>query len=262
VRWDHARSRESLERWALAVALAHVAALSDLLKREDCGERYDPQKAASEYLFTLQRELTAAFAEEAMRMLDAALADAKSSGVPPVNLGRALNSVAREVLEEALAKAADAAAAILEAIGCRRSNERDRALKTFREQAFLPLNCSVGFPFGDTLWLECARPIRPVPPSPRARVLAPRTPSSVVQAGGSTGVSMETTPGVGCAIRVQYEGRDELAAGLEPKVADPLTGVVTWTWTVDPRAPSGDWPIAIECGDLSYPTEIVIRATR
>ena len=69
---------------------------------------------------------------------------------------------------------------------------------------------------------------------------------SPVGAGENSTLSVRTTPTAECTPTVLYNEVPSADSGLKSKVADEY-GVVSWTWTVDVSAPTGEWPVEITC---------------
>lgn len=62
-----------------------------------------------------------------------------------------------------------------------------------------------------------------------------------------------------CTITVTYKSGPSHAKGLHPKRS--AHGRVSWTWTVEARAPSGTWPIQVRCGSAgSFRTHFTVAS--
>jgi len=68
-----------------------------------------------------------------------------------------------------------------------------------------------------------------------------------VKAGNNTSVTVKTLPTSSCTIVVAYNDVASKDSGLVAKTADAY-GSVTWSWTVEPAAAVGIWPVKITCG--------------
>jgi hypothetical protein len=89
--------------------------------------------------------------------------------------------------------------------------------------------------------------VTPTKPSPSAKVGASVTMlSSPVSPGSNASISVKTNAGSTCKISVVYDKTASTDSGLTPKVADDY-GAVSWSWTVEPSAPLGKWPVKVTC---------------
>ena len=70
--------------------------------------------------------------------------------------------------------------------------------------------------------------------------------SSPVKPGENASVDVKTNPDSKCSIKVEYNKIPSKDSGLVTKTADEY-GLVAWSWTVDPAAPIGKWPVTITC---------------
>jgi hypothetical protein len=70
--------------------------------------------------------------------------------------------------------------------------------------------------------------------------------SSPVKPGENSSITVHTLPTSSCTISVTYNNIPSKDSGLTPKVADDY-GNVIWSWTVDPTAPEGTWPVKVTC---------------
>jgi hypothetical protein len=70
--------------------------------------------------------------------------------------------------------------------------------------------------------------------------------TSPVKAGQNSSVNVKTNATSTCTINVSYNNVASKDSGLTPKVADAY-GNVSWSWTVDPTAPVGSWPVKVTC---------------
>ncbi len=75
------------------------------------------------------------------------------------------------------------------------------------------------------------------------------------QRGDTVALRAITAPGATCAIAVGYAS----APALAPAVASGA-GRVSWSWTLNHRAPEGTWPINVSCGGGTASTTITITA--
>lgn len=90
-------------------------------------------------------------------------------------------------------------------------------------------------------------PIKPHTPSPNAKESAAiEMLSSPVAPGQNAVVSVKTQPTSSCTISVVYGTTTSKDSGLGTKIADDF-GTVSWSWTVDPTAAIGTWPVSIVC---------------
>jgi len=88
---------------------------------------------------------------------------------------------------------------------------------------------------------------KPVAPNPNApEGVAIETLVSPVKAGENSSVNIRTNAGSACTILVTYNNVPAKDSGLAPQNSNPY-GFVQWTWTVDPAAPVGTWPVKITC---------------
>lgn len=69
---------------------------------------------------------------------------------------------------------------------------------------------------------------------------------SMVVVNTQASVSVRTTRGAACMIKVLYNKVPAHDSGLVPKTADDF-GNVTWTWLVGADTPPGMWPVTITC---------------
>lgn len=91
------------------------------------------------------------------------------------------------------------------------------------------------------------RPLRPSKPGPNAPVSASvASLLTPVKAGSNTSITVKTTATSACSMSVTYGTLAAKDSGLAPKTADDF-GNVTWSWTVDPGAPAGNWPVKVTC---------------
>lgn len=97
-------------------------------------------------------------------------------------------------------------------------------------------------------------PERKAPELPKPTALDPDAPigvsiqslTSPVAPGENASVIIKTYPGASCTIKVTYDDKLSRDSGLSPKIAD-IYGTTNWTWTVEPTAPTGKWPVKIVC---------------
>lgn len=89
--------------------------------------------------------------------------------------------------------------------------------------------------------------IKPQPPSPAApEGVYVEFITTPVKAGSVANVAVRTNPTSICTATVTYKAIVSHDPGLGPQSASDF-GDVSWTWTVDPAAPSGTWPVDITC---------------
>lgn len=67
-----------------------------------------------------------------------------------------------------------------------------------------------------------------------------------VMPGDNALISVKSNPGSECSIVVEYNKVASKDSGLRAKTSDEF-GIVTWSWTVDPSAPIGKWPVTVTC---------------
>lgn len=70
--------------------------------------------------------------------------------------------------------------------------------------------------------------------------------TSPVPPGSNAGITIRTKPEATCTISIIYDKTAAKDSGLAAKKADEF-GVNSWTWTVDPAAPVGKWPVVVSC---------------
>lgn len=98
---------------------------------------------------------------------------------------------------------------------------------------------------------ELAPVIKHTQSAPNAKVgLAVRMITSPVVPGSNASITVATNTEAKCTISVIYDKTVSKDSGLVPKVADDY-GVVSWTWTVEPTAPLGKWPVKVICANSS-----------
>ena len=91
----------------------------------------------------------------------------------------------------------------------------------------------------------------PLPPPKKPAANAPEGVSVVsllspVPAGSNTSMAVSTNASSTCTVSVSYNGVKSTDSGLAPQIANAY-GSAQWTWTVDPSAPAGSWPIVVTC---------------
>lgn len=100
--------------------------------------------------------------------------------------------------------------------------------------------------------LEERKEITPTAPNPTAQVgVATSTLELPASPGENALFTIRTNAEATCDITVTYGDPGErenqsLDSGLKRKIADSF-GVVSWTWTVEPSRPLGEWPIEVTC---------------
>lgn len=71
--------------------------------------------------------------------------------------------------------------------------------------------------------------------------------STPVKPGENASLTLSTLPDASCRIEITYENKVKASdSGLAPKVSDDY-GQIVWSWTVEPGAPKGKWPVEINC---------------
>ncbi|HET9721526.1 MAG TPA: hypothetical protein VFP32_00660 [Candidatus Saccharimonadales bacterium] len=101
------------------------------------------------------------------------------------------------------------------------------------------------------------------PPVTKPHVPSPESPIgaavesliSPVSPGSNSSITVHTAPHAKCAISVKYNQVVSTDSGLSPKLADDY-GQVSWTWTVDSSAPTGKWPVVVNCQYLTHSTVV------
>ena len=66
--------------------------------------------------------------------------------------------------------------------------------------------------------------------------------------GSNTSMTIKTNPEAKCTITAVYDKVPSTDSGLTPKTADEY-GIVSWSWTVEPSVPLGDWPVTVICAN-------------
>lgn len=61
-------------------------------------------------------------------------------------------------------------------------------------------------------------------------------------------ITVKTNTEAKCVIKVVYDKTASTDSGLSEKTADEY-GMVSWTWTVEPTAPLGLWPVTVTCAN-------------
>lgn len=88
---------------------------------------------------------------------------------------------------------------------------------------------------------------KPWIPDPNAKESASVTTLlTPVAPGENTSITIKTNPTSKCVIVMEYGTLASKDSGLKAKVADQY-GTVSWTWTVEPEAPLGKWPVKVTC---------------
>lgn len=71
--------------------------------------------------------------------------------------------------------------------------------------------------------------------------------SSPVKPGAPVSLTVRTNPVSTCTAGVLYDDKvPSHAAGLGAQTADDY-GMVSWSWTIEPTAPLGTWPVTVTC---------------
>jgi hypothetical protein len=73
-----------------------------------------------------------------------------------------------------------------------------------------------------------------------------QTLTSPIAPGDNASVTIKTNPTSVCTISVIYNTTASTDSGLKDKTADEF-GIITWSWTVDSKAPVGKWPVKVTC---------------
>lgn len=94
--------------------------------------------------------------------------------------------------------------------------------------------------------------------------LEPMSITTPVSPGSAVTLFVRTRPGVTCEVKVGYPAGAEEAKALLPKQTNE-TGLVSWTWNVDPSVAFGTYPVTITGKDISgnegtTTTEIEIKS--
>ena len=74
---------------------------------------------------------------------------------------------------------------------------------------------------------------------------------SPVTPGSTTSLIIDTKAYAYCNITVKYNNVVSHDPALGTKQADAY-GTLTWTWTIPPNAPLGNWPISVTCHDRTH----------
>jgi hypothetical protein len=75
--------------------------------------------------------------------------------------------------------------------------------------------------------------------------------TSPVAQGANAMITVKTNTEAKCTIAVLYNNVPSKDSGLVAHTADEF-GAVNWTWTVDPTAPLGVWPVTITCANAKH----------
>ena len=70
--------------------------------------------------------------------------------------------------------------------------------------------------------------------------------SSPVSPGDNAVLTVRSTQNTTCTIKVEYNKVVARDSGLVDKETDNY-GMVSWSWTVEPSAPYGKWPVDVTC---------------
>lgn len=71
--------------------------------------------------------------------------------------------------------------------------------------------------------------------------------STPLKPGENASLTLSTLPDARCTIVVEYgDTVKAVDSGLTPKVSDEY-GQIVWSWTVEASAPTGKWPVKINC---------------
>ena len=88
---------------------------------------------------------------------------------------------------------------------------------------------------------------KPAPIAADAKVgVSTQTITSPVMPGANSFISIQTLAGIPCTIDVEYNKVKSTDSGLVQKTSDEY-GVVSWSWTVEPKTPLGTWPVIVAC---------------
>lgn len=88
--------------------------------------------------------------------------------------------------------------------------------------------------------------VKPVAVDPKAAVGVSVQSINAAAPGENAAINIRTYPEAECTIVVEYNKVPAKDSGLVKKNADEY-GAVSWTWTVDPAAPLGKWPVKVTC---------------
>lgn len=99
-------------------------------------------------------------------------------------------------------------------------------------------------PAAQTTEPSILKPVKPAANAPEG--VAVESLLSPVKAGENTSINIRTNAGSACTIAVTYNNLPAKDSGLAPKIANDY-GFTDWTWTVDPAAPAGTWPVKVTC---------------
>lgn len=72
--------------------------------------------------------------------------------------------------------------------------------------------------------------------------------TSPLEPGMNAMITVKTNNEAKCTIKVVYDKTPSTDSGLVEKIADEY-GMVNWTWTVEPTAPLGSWPVWVTCAN-------------
>ena len=72
--------------------------------------------------------------------------------------------------------------------------------------------------------------------------------TSPIAPGSNATIAIKTNAKASCKITVFYNNIASTDSGLYEKIADEY-GVASWTWTVEPSAPVGKWPVTVTCAN-------------
>lgn len=86
--------------------------------------------------------------------------------------------------------------------------------------------------------------------------------TSPVMPGENVSLTVKTNPEANCSIVVTYGKKGETDkqstdSGLRDKVASEY-GMITWTWTVEPERPLGEWPVVVSCANEANSAELAV----
>jgi hypothetical protein len=85
-----------------------------------------------------------------------------------------------------------------------------------------------------------------IAPAPAGINVAFTTFTSPAARNSNAVVGVQTAPGAGCSIVVEYKSGPSKAAGLGPQTSDS-NGAASWTWKVGVNTTPGSWPVTVTC---------------
>lgn len=98
---------------------------------------------------------------------------------------------------------------------------------------------------------------KPHQPAPDAQIgVGLQLLSTPALPGSNASITIHTNAAAKCTISVMYNNVPSKDSGLLPKTADEY-GMVTWTWTIEPTAPLGKWPVKTVCANAKYHVQLI-----